>query len=94
MQLLFLMLLTGEPLQFCPKWRGRRGARPHAQWGGVGDLPEGRGGEWGASGGADAVPPPLCSPLLTCIFIAKVGRETPLRRLTVEECGVEWGAVE
>lgn len=38
--------------------------------------------------------PPLCSTPLTCIFIAKVGRETLLMRLTVEECGVEWGAVE
>jgi hypothetical protein len=54
------------------------------------------GAKWGmgTGGGVGAVLPPLCPTLLTCIFIAKVGRETALGRLTVEQCGVEWGAVE
>jgi hypothetical protein len=54
------------------------------------------GAKWGVGAGAaaDAVLPPLCPTPLTCIFLAEVERKAPLGRLTVEECGVEWGAVE
>ena len=38
--------------------------------------------------------PHFTPPLVTCGFVLEGGPKAPYGLLTVEECGVEWGAVE